>query len=112
MKELIEKLSQFVHKMSVEVGKMESKVTRAFDKKAPKSLKSFVKDPGVLFENYDKRIPVSKIEEFLKTKGKEVAFSEMLDQIIKLKLSNIFKAKKSSSSANKQTKKGPRRKHS
>jgi len=106
METIIRKLAGTVDKVASEVGKLENNIKTKYDKKAPKQLKSFMKNPSIIFDNYNKHISVKELEKFLSKKGEAVAFSSVLEHITKLKLNNIFTAAKKKKST-KKTKKTP-----
>jgi len=105
MESMIRKLAGAVDKVASEVGKLENNLKTKYDKKAPKQLKSFMKNPSIIFDNYNKQISVKEIEKFLSKKGETVAFSHVLEYITKLKINNIFTASKKKKTVKKTPKK-------
>jgi hypothetical protein len=90
MEKIVRNLAQSVDKMADKIGKLEKSMKKQFNSKTPKALKNFIRDPGLLFDNYNRKIPKSDVLKFLENKKEGVAFSEMLELIVKLKINNIF----------------------
>jgi len=109
MESMIRKLAGAVDKVASEVGKLEKNLKTKYDKKAPKQLKSFMKNPSIIFDNYNKQISVKEIEKFLSKKGETVAFSNVLEYITKLKINNIFTTTKKKKTTKKTVKKATKK---